>query len=431
VRSFKISLSRQDNAQYIRWARKGTLAVMDQGIFSGSNFVVSVLLARWMSESDYGAYSIAFSIFLLISGFYNVLLLEPMSIFGPVRYANHFGEYLNQLIRLHVVGALISAVVLTSFAGLASMYASDTALVSAFVGLGLAHGLTLFFWLSRQACYVKHDTWKALTGTISYSITMIGGSLYLETADLLTPLSVFIAMGFAGMLAGLLLYWVQFNSEETEVRPGDFSIRAIASEHWSYGRWMIIASVSSWLSMWAYFVLAGSMLSLEEVAGLKAIQNLVLPITQIITAFMLLFAPWASQRFSHHGLPALKDAMQTYSLLLASMGITYFFVLWVFKGPVLDSLYGGKFTHLEWMVLPFLLQPLIIAMTVSWIYGLRIIGRTRDVMIIYVIGGTTTITMGALLVNLWGLKGAIAGILLSSLAPLPVLVSVWRKVDGN
>ena len=31
-----------------RWARKGSLAVLDQGLFSGANFLVNILLARWL-----------------------------------------------------------------------------------------------------------------------------------------------------------------------------------------------------------------------------------------------------------------------------------------------------------------------------------------------------------------------------------------------
>ena len=44
-----------------------------------------------------GAYSITFSIFLLISGFFNVLLMEPMSIFGPTRHIDHFPTYMKRM----------------------------------------------------------------------------------------------------------------------------------------------------------------------------------------------------------------------------------------------------------------------------------------------------------------------------------------------
>lgn len=48
------------------WARKGFWAVLDQGLFAGSNFLVSVLLARWLEPASYGAFSVAYSVFLLL-----------------------------------------------------------------------------------------------------------------------------------------------------------------------------------------------------------------------------------------------------------------------------------------------------------------------------------------------------------------------------
>lgn len=430
MRSFRISLPRQDHGRYVRWARKGTLAVLDQGLFSGSNFVVSVLLARWMSESDYGAYSVAYSIFLLVSGFYNVLLLEPMTIFGAVRHRAHFPAYFGQLTRLHGAGAVGAALVLVAVAGIARIVASESAVVNAFLGLGLAHGLMLFFWLTRRACYVEQRTDKALSGTLVYSVITIAGAACLHTADLLTPLSVFVAIGVAGVIAGIVQARILFRVHRAPASTDPLPIGMVARENWDYGRWMIIASIAQWFSTWAYFVLAGGMLSLEDVAGLKAIQNLILPMTQVIAALMLLFAPWASQQFSQYGISALKKAMQSFSLIFTGMVIVYFSALWLFKEPVLDMLYDGKFSRFEGLLPLFLLQPLAIAMTTSWIFGLRIVERTREVMILYVIGGTTTISVGVYLINVWGLEGAVTGIVLSNLALLPVLIVIWRKIEG-
>jgi hypothetical protein len=36
-------------------ATKGGLAVLDQGLISGSNFLVGILLARWLAPAEYGA----------------------------------------------------------------------------------------------------------------------------------------------------------------------------------------------------------------------------------------------------------------------------------------------------------------------------------------------------------------------------------------
>lgn len=402
-----------------RWIRRGTLAVIDQGVFSGSNFVVSILLARWMSESDYGAYAYTFAIFLLISGFYNVLFLEPMSIFGPVRHAKHFMSYLGHLIGLHTVTIVITSVGLIAVWGAVSLIRSDRLLLDALVGMSLAHGLILFFWLIRRACYTRHQPGKALLGTVVYSVALVGGLYLLERSALLTLFSTFVWMGVAGVVGGVFQYVIlRYGSVSASAFPAG-ATKGLIRENWQYGRWMLVASVSSWLSTWAYFVLAGNFLDLAEVASLKAIQNMVLPLTQAITAFTLLFAPWASERFALYGMRALEDAMRAFSILLATLCLLFFLTVWFFRDPLMDLLYGGKFSHATWILPFFLLHPLVTAITASWQYGLRIIERTRDVMILHMIGGVTTLTAGVLLIGVYELRGAVAGIVLSSLTPLP------------
>src|SRR5574337_1323441 len=101
------------------WLSKVFLAVMDQGLISGSNFVMSILLARWLSAEQYGAYALAFSIFLLLSQFYVSLLLEPMAVFGGSTYRYRQQGYLGALLWIHLGTALLVFFVLGISAGVA------------------------------------------------------------------------------------------------------------------------------------------------------------------------------------------------------------------------------------------------------------------------------------------------------------------------
>src|ERR1017187_1001182 len=85
------------------WFGKGLLALTDQGLLSGSNFFIAILLARWLSRDGYGAYAMGFSIFMLLSGFHNAFFLEPMSVFGPESYSRCRTGYVKKLLRFHFV----------------------------------------------------------------------------------------------------------------------------------------------------------------------------------------------------------------------------------------------------------------------------------------------------------------------------------------
>ena len=38
------------------WLKKGGFAAVDQGLFSAANFLVNILLARWLEPVQYGAF---------------------------------------------------------------------------------------------------------------------------------------------------------------------------------------------------------------------------------------------------------------------------------------------------------------------------------------------------------------------------------------
>src|SRR6266851_5093413 len=98
------------------WGWRSVMSLVDQGLTSGAGFIVTLLLARWMAPEVYGAFAVAFAGFLFVSGFYNVLLLEPLSVMGPSRYAERLPAYFRAQIMVHfvLVGPLSALALLAS-----------------------------------------------------------------------------------------------------------------------------------------------------------------------------------------------------------------------------------------------------------------------------------------------------------------------------
>ena len=74
-------------SKLLAWGTKGSLAILDQGLFAWAHFLLSILLARWLTPTEYGAFALAYSIFLLFGAFHTALLTEPMMVFGAVSRA--------------------------------------------------------------------------------------------------------------------------------------------------------------------------------------------------------------------------------------------------------------------------------------------------------------------------------------------------------
>src|SRR6266851_8446150 len=120
------------------WGWRSVMSLVDQGLTSGAGFAVNLLLARWMAPEVYGAFAVAFAGFLFVSGFHNVLLLEPVSVIGPASYARQLPAYFLCQLKVHAVLAGILSGLILLAGGVLALAGSHKALVGAMLGSGVA-----------------------------------------------------------------------------------------------------------------------------------------------------------------------------------------------------------------------------------------------------------------------------------------------------
>ncbi|HEX8871978.1 MAG TPA: WecB/TagA/CpsF family glycosyltransferase, partial [Candidatus Acidoferrum sp.] len=122
-------------------------------------------------------FAVAFAGFLFVSGFHNVLLLEPMSVMGPSRYAGNLPAYFRAQIVVHMllVGALSAALLLAG--AVLWRVVPGNPLAGAVVGGGLALPFLLLAWLARRMCYVVQRPALAMEGSAVYvGLVLVGRS---------------------------------------------------------------------------------------------------------------------------------------------------------------------------------------------------------------------------------------------------------------
>jgi len=114
------------------WLQKGSWSVLDQGLFAMSNFAVNVLLARWLTPEAYGAFTVAFIIFLLGGAVHGGLFTEPMLVFGAGRFQHRVPSYLRVLLAGHVRFVIVMGLILGISA--AAFYAGGEVELAAALG---------------------------------------------------------------------------------------------------------------------------------------------------------------------------------------------------------------------------------------------------------------------------------------------------------
>src|SRR5690606_2735662 len=224
--------------------------------------------------------------------------------------------------------------------GLVVWLAGNRDLGEALLGLSLAQGAILYFWYVRRKWYVLQHIERALLGTSLYAGVQIIGVVLLQRAGALTPFSALATICAAGLVAGFI---GQFPRLTQDITPKALPLRQIVREHWKYGKWVMLAGVFYWLTGQSYNVFTGSILSLADAGGLKALQNLIIPVTQLPTAFNLVFLPWIARRHAERGSQVMFRDLVFYSVFSTGCAAVYWAALLLFREPIFTLLYNGLY----------------------------------------------------------------------------------------
>jgi O-antigen/teichoic acid export membrane protein len=412
-----------------RWGVRGVWSLTDQALFAGSNFLVNVLLARWITHEDYGAFTVAFTLFLLTGTIHTALLTEPMLVFGSGRYDQGLRPYIALVVRGHFALSAVFALLLLvgSFASL-SFAGSQTA--GTLMVLAATTPALLLSWLLRRAVYIASRPDLAAGGGLAYMVCVILGLSFLYREALLSPQSAILLMG-AASLAGSAVIWAglskAFPPGGVVVAP---ELRDVAREHWRYGRWSLATALLAWLPGNIYFLALPFWTGLEGTAGLRAILNLYMPVMHAIVAIGVLLLPALVRRRDG---PEFRVLLLRIGLAMVGIAIAYSGLL-VFFGPSLAHwLYAGRYLPGVKVFIALLLLP--VAAAIAAVYGgaLRSIERPDLVFRAYVGGSIFTVTVGLGLAWKLGVTGAAAGWSLSYLVTAVLLAMSFprsHKVDS-
>jgi len=393
------------------------LAVADQGLFALTNFGVSVLLARWLSQRDFGAFAVASSVLLLLGTVHTAVLTEPMLVFGPSRYAGGTAAYLGRLTRLHfLVTAVLSAVILLALPVVA-LAGSAAAPLGA---LALAAPAILYLWLARRACYIDGQPGLAAAAGLAYAVLVPAAIVLLATLGRLTAASALVTLGAASALVGLGLTRRLMRSAD---RAGVPPSREVARVHWEYGRWAIGSGLLGWVPGNLVMLALPLWHSLGEAGTLRVATTLIMPVQQVQAALATLLLP-ALVRARQSG--RLRSTATTAHLLFAGSSLLYLPIVVILGAEVTGRLFGEQYRlggASLWLVAAI---PLFTAVSLVSTAVLRALERPDQVLLTSIGSTVVTCVLGLPLIWRWGVEGALASILLSALTA--AALARWANV---
>ncbi|HZP87841.1 MAG TPA: hypothetical protein VFB54_13580 [Burkholderiales bacterium] len=410
---------------------KGSVAVLDEGLFAGSNFLIGILLARWLGRMDYGAFTTAYSLFLLLgTAFYSTLCVQPVLVFGSRDHATRFGRYFGCVLGMHVGLTAFLSLVLAAIAAFC-WYDGSLLLAKAFGTLAIVAPCITLLWLSRGAHYaLLQPHWPLCAGAL-YLVLIVLGSYALFRSRLLSPQSSLLVMGAASLASSLPL--IGLIGPQRWVKGTSPTPSTILAQHWQYGRWSALTSSLRWSTNYAYYLLLPLYLGLEASAVLRAHMNLILPILHVNSALYGILIPQFTRTFARQGRLELWRFVRMVLVLYAVGALIFWAALTVFAEQIFALLYSGQY-QVDIRLFALLgLLPLSGGIAGVLESALLAAGRPKLAPIGYAVSALMTLTVGWGLLMRHGVVGAGMGMLTASVATAATMVWLfirWNKVHG-
>ena len=411
------------------WLGKFAYGVADQSAASGGNFLLNILLVRFFLPEQYGAFTIAFSVFLFLSGFHNAFILEPLSVIGPLYYSERLAEYLKVTIHLHFLLTLgMSALCFVIFLVCRLFFNWGQFLFSGLFSVSFAMPFILFFWLTRRVCYLEQKAHVALVGSGVYLFFVICGLFFLRYWNILGLFNIFLLLALTSIL-GSGIIWLRLGLSFRDIFKAPAGLlNTVTIQHWNYGKWTAGLTLPSWICLDFYFILIASILGLAQTAVFRALQNLFMPLNQLLGVIGLFMVPWFSHQRSKQGNSYVRSKIFPLTAIYALFAVCYVSLILIYKDSLLKLLYNNSYYSRFAGLLPYLaLAAVVSALWQPLSNILRVMEKPKVIFFTKTVAMAYVLIFGVASVYFWGFYGAITSIIVSTLIELMIFGFYLKK----
>ncbi|MGH9714430.1 MAG: lipopolysaccharide biosynthesis protein [Candidatus Acidiferrales bacterium] len=394
-------------------------SLADQALVVGGTFLVNVILARTQTKEEYGMFALSYSVFTFLAGLHGAAILEPYTVYGSGRHRARFSEYFCLMARSNAAVGLLMTTALLAACLVFRRFAPH--LVSrALVGLGMTAGILLSGSFLRRVFYMQRRASLAAGTSFAFFLTVVAGLWVASRMQALNGFSAYILLALGWIVAGAIfarkLPFERSREAFLKLEPDYWR------EHFRYTRWVFASALAIQLSTQSYYWLVAGILSVKDVANLRAIYLLIAPVDQLFIALNYLVLPALA---AHYAAKRMEKFMTLeWQIGLVTVGITALFALAVrlVGRPVMHVLYAGRFDNLAPLLYLLALLPLLMGIGNTINDALKAAELPKLVFYGYLASGAATFLVGVPLVIRYGLLGAVMGVLSSAAAYTCALV---------
>lgn len=403
---------------------RGLASIANQSLVSATNFLTTVIIGRAAGQENLGAFTLAFSVTLLMLSLQDSLICQPYM----VRHRRYHGQSLRRLAGSTVVQAAILATVLfllTLLGALVVALRDSSTSAKLPLALSLAVPFVLLRELARRMSFAHLLMRRAIAVDSIVMSLQLGLLLVLWRVGSLSAASAYMAIAVACASAGM--FWLA--SFRHHVSPPGHRLLADVRRGWTFGRWVLGSQLLTVLSTYLVYWMVAGKLGASASGILTACSAIILLSNPIVFGTCNYLLPRLAAALVEEGHAGMWRVARQATLFLASVMSVFSLVAFAFGDAFLQLVYGAEFAGNA---------------TVSGIYGLailaQVVGSAPDYMLWVkqrpafsfwsgLLGLGVLAVIAAWLMPIWGLAGAVTAMAIgSALMSAARWLAAWRFV---
>lgn len=383
------------------------MVIVDQAIYSGANFCITLFLARQLELSSFGLYSTITILTFLLLSVSNALVIQPfqVSIATIVNSKKYFTFLIvfQWLVLLLFFGIILG--IYTVFYKL--MIPVSFASVSLFV-LGY-----LFQDFYRKLFLGIGNIPMVILIDIVFVLLVVVG--FYCFSGVLTLSNSFIILGVANVISVFPGIWFSVKNYQIIKDSKEFY-----RLHFQQGKWLLLVAGLQWCSSNFFVLLSGTYLGIEALGALRLVQSVFGVVNIALQTVENYVLPKVSLLYHKSIEDAKKYVVQITFFGLIALG-SILLVLFVFSEQIMLLIGGEKYVQYDFVIKVMAVLYVFIFLS----YPLRIMVRVLVLNKVFFTGYgisffSSIVTFHFLLQN-YALQGAIIGLIINQI----VMMGYW------
>lgn len=386
------------------------LVLVDQAIFSGTNFLLTLFLAQKLDIKNFGLFSTIVLVTYLVMSITNALIIQPFQV--SIAKISKRKEYYVSL-----------------FLGLAALLLIFMFLVKLLV-LFLPNENVYGFQSNAIICfvvgYLLQDFFRKIFLAIANIVTvvvidiaflvLISIAFYILKNEI-TLCNSLLILGLANIVSSLPgIYFIIKNYKNP------VSWKSFLQDHITQGKWLFSVAILQWGSSNFFVLISGVYLGIEALGALRLVQSFFGIINIVLQTVENYFLPKVAVLYNENVAKAKKYLLEitAYGALLFGLLLS---ILFVFSNEIIVQAGGNKYENYGYVVKIIAVLYFFIFLSYPVRIAVRIMVLNKIFFIGYLLSFVSSLLTFHFLLKYSGLYGAVTGLIINQI----IMILYWQN----